>query len=114
MNSYEILNEHALVHYQVSEYAKKPDGSLKAADLQEVGKCGLGKWVSTDGVPHSGSPEYEALKQAHARFHKASADTVKQADAAKLPDGWLSDKGELKVSLAGLFIAVSKMSVKVG
>ena len=48
MSLEESIPEHALVHHRVTEYAKKPDGSLKADDVGADDACGLGHWLATD------------------------------------------------------------------
>lgn len=66
---------------KLSTYIKKPDGSIKAAEVAADNKCPLGQWIYGEGAKFSTLPEFSALKNHHARFHKAAADVVKRADS---------------------------------
>ncbi len=57
------------------------DGSLSAATIEQDNQRELGKWIYEEARKHSRLPEYEALRSAHARFHKAAADVVRKADS---------------------------------
>jgi hypothetical protein len=102
------------LQYRVTEYAKKPDGSLKVDALRADDQCPLGQWLSTDGAAHQALPEHATLSEAHTVFHKASANAVRKADEGTLEEGSLGDKGELKVSFVRLCVAITKMSLEIG
>lgn len=74
---------HSSWKVKLSTYLKKPDGSLKTADVQVDNKCQLGQWIHGEGAKWSHLPEYTTLKAEHARFHKAAAEVIKKADAGK-------------------------------
>jgi hypothetical protein len=75
-------------------------------------KCWLGQWLAGGGAAPKLPNEHAALREAHERFHKVVATTVVQADAEKLPEDALSDKGHLKTSLVQLVMAIGTMLFK--
>ena len=68
---------------KLSAYLRKPDGSLKAADIQVDNRCDLGKWIHGDGSKFASVDGFGELKSEHAKFHVAAAEVVKKADAGK-------------------------------
>jgi hypothetical protein len=114
MNLSDAIPDHATMCYEVTEYAKRPNGSLKPADLAREDACTLGQWLTKDGATHEALPAYASLNAAHAKFHRASADTVQQADDKALPEGWQDEKAKLKASLGDLCGAIMKMDFTIG
>lgn len=83
MNFDDAINAHVAWKMKLSTYLRKPDGSLKAQDIEPDNKCGLGQWIYGEGAKHASLPEYATLKNEHACFHKAAADVVRKADSGK-------------------------------
>lgn len=83
MNFDQAIAAHSEWKHKLAAYLKKPDHSLKAADIAQDNQCELGKWLAGEGRKHSNLPEYNTVKADHARFHKVAADVVRRADAGK-------------------------------
>lgn len=83
MNFDEAIQAHSSWKMKLATYLKKPDGSIKAIEIQVDNKCQLGQWIHGEGAKHSSLPEYQTLKTEHAKFHKAAAEVVKKADAGQ-------------------------------
>lgn len=81
MNFDEAIQAHSAWKMKLSNYLRKPDGSLKPAEIQLDNKCALGQWIYGEGVKWSSLSEYSVLKSEHSRFHKAAAEVVKKADS---------------------------------
>ncbi len=79
----EAIKAHSAWKLKLSGYLRKPDGSIKAADVQVDNKCPLGQWIYGDGKKFSTMQEYDKLRTEHAHFHKAAADVVTKADAGQ-------------------------------
>ncbi|MBI4911364.1 MAG: CZB domain-containing protein [Acidobacteria bacterium] len=67
---------------------------LDPALLSREDQCDLGKWILGAGAKECGTrPEFAALKDAHARFHRAAGEVARkaqggdQAGAQQLLDG---------------------------
>jgi len=80
MDYEELTMEHMGWPHELSVYVRKPDGSLKASEIEPDDRCGLGKWIRTEGAVHRSLPEYSKLMDAHARIHQVTADIVRHAD----------------------------------
>jgi len=61
---------------KLTEYIRKPDGSLKTSEVSADNKCTLGQWIYGDGAQFSNLPAYTQLKSDHAHFHKAAAQII--------------------------------------
>ena len=83
MNFDEALKAHAAWKIKLSSYLRKPDGTLKANEIECDNKCALGQWIYGEGSKHSSLSEYVILKDEHSKFHKAAADVVRKADTGK-------------------------------
>jgi Chemoreceptor zinc-binding domain len=81
MNFDEAISAHAQWKQKLKSYTAKPDGSLKAADVQTDNKCPLGQWIYGEGHKYNALPEFRTLKDEHMKFHKAAADIINRADA---------------------------------
>ncbi len=80
MNFDEALQAHVNWKMKLSHYLRKPDGSLKAREIEGDKACALGKWIHGEGSAYASVPEFGKLKAEHARFHQAAADVVRRAD----------------------------------
>ena len=83
MNFDEAITAHSAWKLKLASYLKKPDGTLKAAEVQQDNKCALGQWIHGEGAKHSHLAEYGTLKSEHERFHKAAAEVIKKADSGQ-------------------------------
>lgn len=113
MNFDEAIAAHSAWKMKLSTYLRKPDGSLKPADIQVDNKCALGQWIHGDGSKFKASPEYETLKNEHAKFHKAAAEVVKKADsgqstAEETAIGSKSDFGKASTAVVTAIMAMKK------
>lgn len=77
----EAIKAHSAWKMKLSAYLAKPDGSLKAQDIEVDHKCALGQWIYGEGSKHSAHAEYSTLKTEHSKFHKAAAAVVRKADS---------------------------------
>jgi chemoreceptor zinc-binding protein len=98
---------------RVEAYVKRPDGSLRAADIRSDNACGLGQWIYADGLWLADVDLYAALKDLHARFHTTMADAVALADSGKvdLALAALNDKSS-KIAFMHLINAAVSMKQK--
>lgn len=83
MNFDEAIKAHTDWKIKLTIYIKKPDGSLKPAEVCLDNKCKLGQWIYGEGAAHKSIPEYSTLKTEHAKFHKAAADIIQKADSGQ-------------------------------
>jgi hypothetical protein len=113
LDLHDAVEDHMNLHQQVVDYGWKPDGALKADDVQGTDRCELGKWLPAEGAAHQSRPEHGKLADAHAAFHQACADTVRHADAGTLPPNALGDKGALHAAFVHLCISISRLNVKI-
>lgn len=80
----EAIKAHSAWKLKLSNYIRKPDGSLKADEVQSDHKCDLGKWIHGEGMKHKSLADYKTLRDQHATFHKAAAaDIIRRADSGK-------------------------------
>lgn len=79
----DAIKAHSAWKMKLSTYLKKPNGSLKAAEIQPDNKCNLGQWIHGEGKKWAALPEYTTLKNEHARFHKAAAQVVTKGDSGQ-------------------------------
>lgn len=113
MDLHDAIEDHVKMHHEVSEYARRPDGALKAEDVQRPGECDLGKWLPAEGAAHRALAEWARLMEAHVVFHQVCADTVTHADAGTLGEDALGDRGELHAALAQICVSISRLNVKI-
>lgn len=104
----EAIKAHSAWKLKLATYLKKPDGSLKAAEIQPDNKCQLGQWIYGEGAQWSKLPEYATLKSEHARFHKAAAEVVRKADSGKdtSEDTALGSKSEFASASSSVVSAI--------
>ena len=78
----EQMVTYSLLLNSLKAYARKPDGSLKAAEIRPHDRCPLGKWIDAERPTHGALAEHRRLEEQHARFHVAAADVVTRIDEA--------------------------------
>ncbi|HEY1693989.1 MAG TPA: CZB domain-containing protein [Polyangiaceae bacterium] len=113
MELHDAIEEHMDLHKRVEDRVGSGEGSLDADEIQKPDQCELGKWLVGDGAKHQTRPQHTKLAEAHAAFHGACADVLRQADAGTLEDGALGDKGPLYAALAELCVSISSLSVRI-
>jgi hypothetical protein len=74
---------HSAWKTKLKDYLRKPDHSLKPADVEVDNKCPLGQWIHGEGAQWIAKPSYATLKMEHAKFHKAAAAVVRKADSGQ-------------------------------
>ena len=107
------ISAHSAWKMKLASYLKKPDKSLDAKEVASDHKCPLGHWIHGDGSKHAPLAEFQALKSEHARFHKAAADVVAQADAGKdvteeIAIGGTSEFAMASTKIVGAIIAMRR------
>ena len=79
----QAIAAHSAWKSKLKAYLNKPDGSLKAADIQSDQECLLGQWIHGEAKQWIGNAAYTELKMQHAAFHAAAAELVRKADAGQ-------------------------------
>ncbi len=99
---------------KLSFYLRKPDGSLKANDVQVDNKCPLGQWIHGEGTKWLTLPEYAILKSEHAKFHICAASIIRKADsgASTEEETALGAKSEFATTSSSVVSAIMKMKLK--
>ena len=101
---------------RLATYLKKPDHSLKPAEVGMDDHCDLGKWIAGEGKQFAKLPEYATMKSEHARFHKAAAAVVQRADAGQnvSEEVALGAKSDFVAASAAVVRAIMALKSKVG
>jgi hypothetical protein len=76
----EAIKAHVSWKMKLSNYLANPDRSLNAADISVDNRCDLGRWIHGTGSGYAALPEFVALKQKHAHFHRTAGSIVSRAD----------------------------------
>lgn len=107
----EAIKAHSAWKMKLGSYLRKPDQSLKAAEVAMDNKCDLGKWIYGEGAKHSALPEFATLKTEHAKFHKCAASVITQADAGKsmTEEVMLGSGSEFSTASSNVVGAIMKM-----
>jgi methyl-accepting chemotaxis protein len=100
---------------KLSAYVRRPDRSLKAADVARDCDCALGKWIHGEARKYASLPEYQTLLKQHAIFHREAADIVRRADAGDAVTGEVVLGGNSSFSRASQEVvsAINEMKRKV-
>ena len=108
------IKAHSDWKIKLATYLKKPDGSLKAADVQLDNKCPLGQWIYGEGGKWSSLAEYSVLKTEHAKFHKCASEVIKKADSGQntSEEVALGAKSEFATASSNVVMAIMKMKSK--
>lgn len=96
---------------KLKNYLKKPDGSLKSAEVCLDNKCQLGQWIYGGGVRWDSLTEYATLKSEHAKFHKCAADIIIKADSKQKMNeeemlGDTSDFGKISTNVIDAILKI--------
>lgn len=108
----EAIKAHSAWKMKLSTYLKKPDGSLKASDIQADNKCSLGQWIHGEGEKWSFLPEYSKLKTEHAKFHKAAAQVINKADSGQDTTEETALGAKSEFALASTAIVTAIMAIR--
>lgn len=112
MNFDDAIKAHAAWKLKLSGYLSKPDGSIKATEVELDNRCDLGKWIYGDGKKHASLAEYSTLKSEHAVFHKAAAEVVRKADAGQNTSEEVALGGASPFSKASQAVVAAIMAIK--
>lgn len=112
MDFNEAIKAHSAWKMKLSNYLKKPDGSLQSSEIKQDNKCALGMWIYGEGTKWSSLPEYSTLKVEHAKFHKAAADVVTRADSGQDTSEETSLGGKSEFSMDSSSVVSAIMAIK--
>lgn len=83
---------------------------LDPRKIQRDDVCDLGKWIHGEGVRHAQRPEFQALRDAHSRFHIYTASLVEKLQSGnRIPESELSlgsDYGKLSAEVVQMLRAL--------
>lgn len=79
----EAIRAHATWKRRFSACLRARDHGIDVANLEVDDKCPLGCWIHGEGAKHGARPELVALKDAHARFHRAAAAVARKAESGQ-------------------------------
>lgn len=118
MNFDDAIKVHSDWKLKLSSYLRKPDKTLRGADVCLDNRCELGKWVHGEGGKHAALAEFKELKVNHARFHKAAAAIVDKANsgqpvAAETALGSASEFSEVSRTVVSNIMAMKRALTKV-
>ena len=108
------ITAHSQWKQKLKAYIGKPDGSLRAADVQADNKCVLGQWIYGEGKKYDSLPEFATLKEEHRKFHRAAAELVVRAEAHEDVSKELAvgQKSNFNVASTKVINAISSMRNK--
>lgn len=114
MNFDEAVRAHSEWKTKLSHYIRKPDGSLKSAEVCLDNKCNLGQWIYGEGTAFTSLPEYATLKTEHAKFHKCAGSIISRADKGEnvTEEVMLGAKSEYAVCSSNVVAAIMAMKIK--
>jgi hypothetical protein len=116
VNLDEAIQAHAAWKIKLAVYLKKPDGSLKPAEIGADSRCPLGQWLHGDAAKYSSLPEYQTLMTEHARFHKTAANIAEQANGGRQlnSDEVLGSGSEFATTSLSVVKAIKNLQNKLG
>ena len=112
MNFDDAIAAHSGWKMKLASYVRKPNGSLKTANIEPDNKCPLGQWIHGEGAKYNNThPEFRVLKLEHARFHRAAAEVVRKADSGQnvTEEIALGAKSEFARTSAAVVTSIMKM-----
>lgn len=108
----EAIKAHSVWKMKLAAYLQKPDGSLKASEIEVDNKCALGQWIHGEGKKWQAIPEYAALKADHARFHRAAAEVVRKADSGQNTSEDIALGGKSEFAQASTAVVTAIMTLR--
>ena len=93
----DAVKAHAAWKMKLLNYIRDPKVKLDPCVVGVDNRCPLGIWLYTDAKQKLGGvPEFEALIEEHARFHRAVGAAVEEVNAGKILNdqavlGWESE-----------------------
>ena len=113
MDANQAVVAHSTWKSKLANYIKDPNHSLTAAEVEASDRCDLGKWLKGEGRKHASLQEYSKLVAEHARFHRAAASVVRNADKHNVQaDMALGSKSEFGEASASVVLAIMAMKDK--
>ena len=112
MNFDEAIRAHSAWRLKLSVYLRKPDGSLKAEQIQPDNRCALGQWIYGERSRLSQYPEYATLRSEHATFHEAAAEVVRKADSGQSVTEEIAIGGQSKFAHTSNAVVQLIMSIR--
>lgn len=80
-----------------------------SAKVEQDNQCDFGKWLhQTIDAASKGAPDYKAVKEMHARFHKEAAKVLRLVEGKKIDDAKKAldgDYAKISSDLVGLLVA---------
>ena len=83
MNFDEGVKAHVAWKSKLQGYLRNPDKSLTPTTVESDRNCDLGKWLHGEGARFASNPQFSQLVAEHAKFHKAAASIIRQANTGK-------------------------------
>ncbi len=113
MNFDDCVKAHVAWKSKLQTYLRSPDKSLNPTTVESDRNCDLGKWLHGEGAKFVSNPKFAQLVAEHAKFHKAAAGIIRQADTGKnvLEDvalGGKSDFSAASAKVVGLIMECKK------
>jgi Chemoreceptor zinc-binding domain len=107
----QAIAAHGAWKKKLADYLVKRDGSLNPSAAALDSKCPLGEWIHGEGLKYAKHPEFSALKNEHARFHKAVGDVIHHADAGQsiTAETALGSKSEFAAASSAVVLAIMKL-----
>jgi methyl-accepting chemotaxis protein len=80
MDFKQAVAAHVAWKMKLEHYLARPGGSLDHLVVASEDSCSLGKWIQEQEKTNASDPNFRALREEHARFHRAAAEIVRRAD----------------------------------
>jgi hypothetical protein len=113
MNLDDCVKAHVAWKSKLQNYLRNPDKSLTPTTVESDRNCDLGKWLHGEGTKFTANPKFAQLVAEHAKFHKAAASIIRQADTGKnvleeVALGSKSDFAATSAKVVGLILECKK------
>lgn len=112
MNFDEAVLAHSNWKTKLARYLRRPDGSLDPDEIQRDNQCALGKWIHGEATSWAGQPDFEALRAAHARFHRAASDIVRRANGGARVEAALTLGGQSEYAQASTAVVQAILQMR--
>lgn len=89
---------------------------LEEATVRRDDVCALGCWIHGAGLEHASRPEYQALLDDHAAFHRAAAEVIRVAAAGDINGAkqMLDIDSKYADSSKKVVLAISRLRTAIG
>jgi hypothetical protein len=84
---------------------------LNASDIDRDDLCDLGGWLMGEGKVYASLPAWQALREAHQRFHSCAAEVVRRHDAGNTAgvENLLASDGEYFTASSETVVAIGNL-----